>query len=172
MAKEKPWSKLDHSSKLERITSLWNEGLSDAQIAAKLSASKGQIVGYRHQHLPNVTGATRGKPELQSGALPVPHTAKPVAMPSDKPVAVAQAAPAEIEPSPKPKELSMHSPRSHGIVKEPAGEPSPGFTGKMTSDWTKQCEHHDPEDGRQCGFHFTVQRGNEKRCNVHAHEIQ
>lgn len=137
MKKEKPWSRLDHAARLVRIETLWNEGRSDQEIAKALSATKGQIVGYRHTHLPGVTAATRG----QNAVKPEP-----------------------------PKELRMRSPKQSRVVENEAGKASPGFSGKLTSDWQKQCGHLG-EDNRQCGYHFTVDNGREKRCDLHAHEI-
>ena len=137
MKKEKPWSRLDHATRLERIETLWNDGMSDQAIAKALSATKGQIVGYRHTHLPGVTTATRGQTK------------------------------SETEP---PKELRMSSSKQLRVVHNESGRASPGFSGKLTSDWQKQCGHHDA-DNRQCGYHFTMQRGTKKRCDLHADEI-
>lgn len=169
-SKKKTWDQLDHETRLERITTLWNDGKSDKEIAEELSATKGQVVGYRHTHLPNVTAATRGMRQSVPSPMPrpkaasIPHKAAKAEQPEPMPPAPSP----EVRSSP-PKESRMSS-RSSRLIAEPAGEPSPGFAGKMTSDWTKQCGHI--EDGRQCGFHFTVRRGEEKRCNVHADEIR
>lgn len=65
----------------------------------------------------------------------------------------------------------MSSGTHQGFIAEPAGEPSPGFVGKMTSDWNKQCGHRG-KDNKQCGFHFTVRLGTKKRCNIHARELK
>ncbi len=139
MKKRKKWSQLDHAERLERIEALWNTGMSDSDIAAELSASKGQIVGYRHKHLPGVTAATRGQASATT-------TTKP------------------------PEELRMQSSKSPRLIPNEPGRASSGYAGKLTSDWHKQCGHTD-EDRRQCGYHFTVQRGREKRCDLHAHEL-
>ena len=146
--KKETWSKLDHVTRLERIQTLWNEGKSDQAIADALSATKGQVVGYRHLHLPGVTAATRGQ---------TPNTAAP------------KVPPKIVQPK-KAEELRMSSSRHSRTIEHTAGKASPGFAGKLTSDWHKQCDHRD-DDNRQCGYHFTVQRGNEKRCNLHADEI-
>ncbi len=57
--KETPWSKLDHEGKKKRLGELWGEGLSDKAIGDRLAATKGQIVGFRHTHLSNLTGENR-----------------------------------------------------------------------------------------------------------------
>lgn len=153
MPKEKQWSKLTHDERVAQITTLWNSGLSDAAIAKKLSATKGQIVGYRHLHIPTLTAATRESP-----GPPNPFNRTAATEPS-------------IPPSQARQESNMQAARSHGnLIHEPDGEPSPGFLGRMTSDWQKQCGHVG-DDNRQCGFHFTYRRGNEQRCNMHKDEL-
>ncbi len=64
----------------------------------------------------------------------------------------------------------MSSSKPSRLKQNESGRASAGFAGKLTSDWHKQCGHTD-EDRRQCGYHFTVQRGREKRCDLHAHEL-
>jgi hypothetical protein len=69
------------------------------------------------------------------------------------------------------QESNMQMAKSYGdLIHEPEGDPSPGFLGRMTSSWQKQCGHVG-DDNRQCGFHFTFRRGEEKRCNVHKDEL-
>jgi hypothetical protein len=56
VARELRWSKLDEETKKLYVRILRGIGLSDERIGDFLSASKGQVVGFRHRRLPDLTG--------------------------------------------------------------------------------------------------------------------
>lgn len=66
--KEIPWAKLSKEEKISRLSELWVQGLSDDKIAAILSATKGQVVGFRHTHT-KLTAKNRGATAPLSGEL-------------------------------------------------------------------------------------------------------
>jgi hypothetical protein len=61
---------LSHKRKVRIITALRKKGLSDEAIGERLQATKGQIVGFRHRHIPELTGPSRGS--VETGATDTP----------------------------------------------------------------------------------------------------
>lgn len=54
------WGSLSRERKKEAVREAWVErALSDEDIAEERGATKGQIVGFRHRHLPELTGKDR-----------------------------------------------------------------------------------------------------------------
>lgn len=69
MAKKKLWRDLSFEQRKEQVRLLREEGLSDEAIGEKLAATKGQIVGFRHRHQPELTGAASGKRKIATRAV-------------------------------------------------------------------------------------------------------
>lgn len=55
----KIWGRMSHNEKVAFIKSGRTSGLSDEQIGDTCGATKGQVVGYRHRHVPELTGKER-----------------------------------------------------------------------------------------------------------------
>ncbi len=75
--KEIEWSKLNFEDRKTRLSALWIGGKSDQEIADVLSATKGQIVGFRQRHLPDLTPESRvsetvSGPVQESTSMPTP----------------------------------------------------------------------------------------------------
>lgn len=152
-----PWADLSFDQRKHRIRTLRGKGDSDEVIADKLSASKGQIVGFRHRHLPELTGDKRTPADTPPAIEEQPEFTPAVPHPPN--------AESQISEPPHVEELPRMPAKPRFVAEEVSPDPPKR---KVAASEKTQCQHHDPEDRRQCAFEWTVEKRSGKFCEPHA----
>lgn len=132
---------MSHDEKVAAVQAGRSDGLTDEQIGDEHGATKGQVVGFRHRHVPELTGKERSVPTQDK---------KPGAeTKGSKPAGTAQRSSAAKAASRPPR----------GILADPPSRP------KLTTNEALMCTHIDAETKKRCAYHF--EDPSTRRCRVH-----
>jgi hypothetical protein len=71
-----PWARLSHEEKKAAVRDGRTRGLSDEAIASERGATKGQVVGFRHRHLPELTSTKKSGAKESTVATKATQPAK------------------------------------------------------------------------------------------------
>lgn len=158
------WGKMSHEEKVAAVRKGRRRGLSDEEIGEEHLATKGQVVGFRHRHLPEFTGKGRVVPDERR--LSAPMTSAPSAIvPTAKPEPLRAQSPTKavrpaVARAPDRRPAEPVSPAfARGLLAEPPKLP------KLTSDVTEMCTYIDAVTKKRCPFVYEDEAS--RRCRVH-----
>lgn len=135
----KTWTKLTFDEKKIAVRARRERGLSDEDIGNELRATKGQVVGFRHRHLPELTGKER--------SVSPRKTAQPPKEPLSRTRSIHVS-----------KDVSPAKPVT-GILADPPSRP------KLTTNEALMCTYVDPGDKKRCSFLY--EDAHTRRCRLH-----